>query len=99
MKNSHIFSSVAAAILLTAGATQATSDMQANLEKCVVTKNGQNIIKEHKGDCKTATATGAGMNMAGDPDAWVFVPKGECEKVNSGDFSGISSDIRDKIQD
>jgi hypothetical protein len=37
-------------------------------------------------------------NEAGDPNAWIMVPKGECDKINEGDLSGVSDDIKAKIE-
>ena len=97
MKKSSIFSGVAAAFLLTVGVAQASSDNMANMEKCKVVKDGKGMIKAGKGACKTANGSCAGNNAAGDPDAWIMVPKGECDKLNKGDMSGVSDEIKDKL--
>lgn len=107
MKGKGIFAAVAAAVTLTVGTAFAEADM----EKCkVVDKDGKGLIKEHKGDCKTAVQSCktaaimpeahscAGGNAAHDPEAWIFVPKGQCAKINAGDFTGISQEIKDKIE-
>jgi uncharacterized membrane protein len=94
MKKSSIFTAVMAAATLSAGVAHA--DM-GNMEKCKVVKNGKGLIKEHKGDCKTAHASCSGHNKAGDPSAWIMVPKGKCAKINAGDFTGVSKEIKDKI--
>lgn len=107
MKGTGIFAAVVAAVTLTAGSALAEADM----EKCkVVDKDGKGLIKAHKGDCKTSVQSDknasemqdvhscAGGNVAHDPEAWIFVPKGECMKINAGDFTGISQEIKDKIE-
>lgn len=107
MKGTGIFAAVAAAVALTAGTAFAEADM----EKCkVVDKDGKGLIKEHKGDCKTAVQSCktpadmkdmhscAGGNVAHDPEAWIFVPKGQCAKINAGDLTGVSQEIKDKIE-
>ncbi len=95
MKKLNIFTAVAAAVALTAGSAFA----QVEMEQCkVVDKNGKGLIKAHKSDCKSAGVSCAGQNKAGDPSAWIMVPKGECVKINAGDFSGVDKDIKEKIE-
>lgn len=71
-----------------------------NMGKCQVTKNGTGMIKAHKSDCKAADGKSscAGQNAAGQTNAWIFVPKGQCEKINMGDCSGISADARSRLE-
>jgi uncharacterized membrane protein len=94
MKKSRIFSAVAAAVTLTAGVAFAEGDM----EKCKVVKDGIGLIKENKTDCKGSSNSCAGQNKAGDPESWIMVPKGQCDKINAGDFSGVTQDVKDKIE-
>lgn len=95
MKKLGILSTVAAAVALSAGSAQAE-----DMEKCkVVGPDGKGLIKAHKADCQSVHNSCAGSNKAGDPDAWILVPKGQCEKINAGDFEGVSDDIKDKIED
>ena len=62
-----------------------------DMEKCkIIGKDGEGLIMEHKCDC-AVTATEAkekyscaGQNPPNDPDAWIFVPKGVCEKIVGG---------------
>lgn len=83
---------------LSSGASAAENDMM-DMEKCnVVDKNGKGLIKEHKTDYKFAGHSCAGQNKAGDPSAWILVPKGECVKINANDFSGVDQNIKDKIE-
>lgn len=68
------------------------SDNQYNqmMEKCkVVDQNGNGLIKPYMAD--------SGINLAGDANAWIWVPYGQCKKINAGDFTGISPDILAKI--
>lgn len=60
-------------------------------EKChVLDSNGNGLIKPYRAD--------SGINLEGDANAWIWVPYGECRKINAGDFQGISREIRDKIE-
>lgn len=94
MKKSIILTAMTAALALSAAQTQAQ-----DMEKCkVVDQDGRGLIKAHKGDCSGKSHSCAGGNDAGDADAWILVPTGECEKINAGDFSGVSDDIQDKIE-
>jgi uncharacterized membrane protein len=95
MKKSILLAAVAAALTMTAGAVTAAD---VAMEDCKVVKDGKNIVKEGKGDCKTAKNSCAGKNKVGDADAWIKVPKGQCEKMNKGDFSGVSADVKAKVE-
>jgi len=53
--------------------------------------------EEHKADCAAKNASCAGHNSAGDPEAWILVPAGECAKINKGDYIGVSKEIMDKL--
>jgi uncharacterized membrane protein len=68
------------------------------MEKCkVVDAQGKGLIKEHKSDCSGAKSSCAAQNKAGDPEAWILVPTGDCAKINKGDYTGISKEIMDKL--
>ena len=93
MTKLNIFSAVAAAAPLIT-----SSAFAVDMEKCnVVDKNGKGLIKETKADCKTSTTSCAGHNKAGDPEAWITVPKGQCDKINAGDFSGVDMSVKDRV--
>lgn len=92
MKKSNLITAVATAVAL-------STAQAAPMEKCSVTdKEGRGLIKARKADCASANSSCAGGNKAGDPLAWILVPKGQCEKINAGDFSGVSQKIKDKIE-
>lgn len=91
-----LFAAVAAAATLYAGTALAEGAM--DMEKCNVVKDGKGLIKEHKSDCKGSGHACAGHNKAGDAGAWINVPKGECAKINAGDFSGVDKAVKDKIE-
>lgn len=92
---------VAAAILISAGSAQAVSEDSMEECKVVDPKTGKGLIKAHKGSCATTASekgSCAGGNDAGDPDAFIIVPKGQCAKINAGDFSGVSDEVKDSIE-
>lgn len=96
MKKSTQFltTAIAAAAFSITSAYAADADM----EKCkVVDAEGKGLIKEHKADCAGASNSCAGHNKAGDPEAWIMVPKGDCAKINAGELDGISQEIKDKL--
>jgi hypothetical protein len=100
MKKSNIFMAVAAAFIMSAGIAQAgTKD---SMEKCKVVdpKTGKGLIKAHKGSCGNPGEKSdcAGANGAGDPNAFIIVPKGQCAKINAGDFSDVSDEIKNSIE-
>lgn len=93
-KKLNIFAALAAATALSSSPALAQE-----MEKCkVVDANGKGLIRAHKADCAGSSHSCAGQNVAGDAEAWVMVPAGECDKLNKGDFSGVSEDIKAKIE-
>ncbi len=95
MKKLSILASVTAALALNSGLALASAEM----EQCVVVdKNGKNLVKANKSDCAVkGVHSCAGQNKAGEAGAFIEVPKGQCAKINAGDFSGVSSDIKSNI--
>ena len=84
MKKSHI---VIASALVTALALPAASRAQGGpapspkfeAEKCY------GIAKAGKNDCQTANSSCAGTSRRdGQRDAWIYVPKGSCERLVNG---------------
>jgi uncharacterized membrane protein len=94
MKKKVIFVALTSAIALS---TNIALSEDIEVEKCVAMKNGRNIIKAYKADCATSTRSCAGQNNANDADSWITVPKGQCAKINKGDFKNISQNIKDKL--
>lgn len=80
MKKVSVLAAVTAAFALTS-----SSALAEGMEKCRVVKDGKGLIKEHRGDCATSKYSCQGHNPAGDAEAWILVPKGDCEKINSAD--------------
>lgn len=61
-----------------------------NMEQCkVVDKDGNNLIRAGEAD--------SGNNADNDDDAWIWVPAGQCAKLNAGDFSGVGPGVKAKI--
>jgi len=96
MINKNFLKATVAAAILSSGIAYA-EDNHADMEKCMVAKDGHGMIKEGKGDCGSKTNSCAGSNKAGDAEAWILVPKGECEKINKGDLSGVSEEVKAKL--
>lgn len=70
-----IKSAVAGAVALGLGATPALA-AKGGMEKCA------GIVKAGKNDCGTAKSSCAGTSTKdNDPEAWIYVPKGTCEKI------------------
>ena len=77
-----IKSAVASAAALGLSATSAMAG-KSDMEKCA------GIAKAGKNDCGTAKSACAGTSTKdGDPNAWMYVPKGTCEKVVGGKVVG-----------
>lgn len=73
-KSVLVASAMAAALAMTvAPAAQAKGKA---VEKCY------GIVKAGQNDCATANSSCAGTSTSdGQKDAWIFVPKGTCEKI------------------
>lgn len=92
--NNKMFLALGAALAVSVSASAAVE-----MEKCkVVDKNGKGLIKASKGDCGGTNNSCAGNNLAGDPEAWIMVPKGQCAKINQGDFSGVDDSVKNRIE-
>jgi uncharacterized membrane protein len=80
MKPVHILISTTLGSLAVLGA--ATTSLAADkpaVEKCY------GIAKAGKNDCQTASSACAGTSKQnGQKDAWLYVPKGSCEKIVGG---------------
>ena len=81
MNKSDIIRSVITGLIalgVTAGAGQALAAAGDN-EKCA------GVVKAGKNDCGTSKSSCAGTAKADkDAEAWIFVPKGTCEKIAGG---------------
>jgi uncharacterized membrane protein len=68
-----------AAAVAAALAAPVAARAQGHVEKCY------GIAKAGKNDCQTAHSSCAGTSKKdGQPDAWLAVPKGTCEKIVGG---------------
>lgn len=79
---SHTKSVVASAIsgLLALGVSQLAAAEQGKMEKCA------GVVKAGKNDCQTASSACAGTaTKDGQKDAWIYLPKGSCEKIVGGE--------------
>ncbi len=66
-------------------------DTPYGMEQCkVVDRDGNGLIKPGMAD--------SGNNIENDADAWIYVPYGQCAKINQGNFSGVNREIRNKLQ-
>lgn len=80
MKNTNtlISAAIGSAIAMGAMAGQAMA-AEAEVEKCY------GVVKAGKNDCQTATSACAGTaTKDGQADAWIYLPKGSCDKIVGG---------------
>lgn len=80
MSNSDRLLRSAFATLIALGIGAAGTPAQAaEMEKCA------GIVKAGKNDCGTSKSACAGsIKVDGDPEAWISVPKGVCERIAGG---------------
>ncbi len=86
MRTSKTMISTAVSSLIALGVAGTSLPANAEeMEKCF------GIAKAGKNDCQTANSSCAGTSVKdGQKDAWLFVPKGTCEKVVGGSLKNSS---------
>ncbi|MGA7181316.1 MAG: DUF2282 domain-containing protein [Thiobacillaceae bacterium] len=80
-KRDFLINSAVAGVLALGGTLASTPVLaaHADMEKC------SGIAKAGKNDCASATNSCAGTaSQDRDPGAWIFVPKGTCDKIAGG---------------
>ena len=83
MKNTHITTTVLVAFTLLMAETSQAADTP--MEKCkFIGPDGKGLIKARMSDCGAAGSSCAGANADGDPNAWIYLPSGVCEKIKGG---------------
>jgi uncharacterized membrane protein len=80
MKPVHALVTTAIGGLLVLGLSTSIAQAQKpEMEKCY------GVVKAGKNDCQTATSSCAGTSKKdGQGDAWIYLPKGSCEKIVGG---------------
>lgn len=79
MNPRHPVLACAAAALLALGLSATALADKEGMEKCA------GIAKAGKNDCGTATSPCAGTaKKDNEPNAWIYVPTGTCEKIAGG---------------
>ena len=82
MKNKVLVSTAVSGLLTLGLATTSLPVSAADMEKCY------GVAKAGKNDCQTKTTSCAGTSTQdGQKDAWVFLPKGSCEKIVGGSLT------------
>ena len=80
MKKTQLVTAAIAALLTTAVSVNASADKPPAMEKCY------GIVKGGKNDCgtKLGNSCAAAVKQDNAPEAWIFLPKGSCEKITGG---------------
>lgn len=74
--NTLLSSAIVGTLSLGLAAGDATAAEKTPLEKCY------GISKAGKNDCQTSSSACAGTaKKDGQKDAWIFIPKGSCDKI------------------
>jgi uncharacterized membrane protein len=85
MKTTNALLGTAIAGLIAAGAASTANAAPPPMEKCY------GIVKAGKNDCQTASSACAGTAPKdGQADAWIYIPKGTCEKIVGGSLKPAS---------
>ncbi len=95
MRNTHALTISAITGLIAIAATATTPAMAAaateKMEKCF------GVVKAGKNDCQTSTAACAGSaTKDSQKDAWLYLPKGSCEKLVGGSLSAAAKSDKKK---
>lgn len=86
-----------AALTFTSAQAKMAADAPTGMEKCkVMNAEGKNMIMENMAD-GVGDSVMAHQNKANEMEAWIYVPKDECAKLNKHDFSTASEEIKAKI--
>jgi uncharacterized membrane protein len=65
----------------------------AEQEKCF------GVARAGKNDCATSTSSCAGSaKQDGQKDAWVYVPKGSCQKLSGGSLTSVAAGEKTKTR-
>lgn len=81
-RNLVIGPAIAALLALAASGAAAADDKKPEAEKCY------GVAKAGKNDCQTKSNACAGhVKTDARGDAWIFVPKGSCEKIVGGNLA------------
>jgi uncharacterized membrane protein len=76
MKSKNVVVGTAVASLLALGTLSAAQAAEKSAEKCY------GVVKAGKNDCQTNTSACAGTaTKDSQKDAWIYLPKGTCEKI------------------
>lgn len=76
MNHRNVIISTAIGSLFALGSLGATAADKAPVEKCY------GVVKAGKNDCQTASSACAGTaTKDGQKDAWIYLPKGSCDKI------------------
>jgi uncharacterized membrane protein len=85
MKNSNKLINTAISSVIALGAAASSGQAMAApppMEKCY------GIVKAGKNDCQTSTTACAGTaTKDAQGDAWIYIPKGTCEKIVGGSLT------------
>ena len=77
--NDRVIRAAMAGLIAMGVTAAANTALAADNEKCA------GIVKAGKNDCGTSKSSCAGTaKVDRDPEAWVFVPKGTCDKIAGG---------------
>ena len=89
MNQRDVFASVlsgAIALVFATGAVAATKEDHSGDEKCA------GVIKAGKNDCATSqNACHSHVTVDGNPEAWVWVPKGTCDRIVGAHVTNVKS--------
>lgn len=105
MKNLRHYLTPICLTIIIAGTTYAMDSMEKTpegMEKCAIVKMDRGMIKPGQNDGDYTNDDGKvvhkGESWLWDKQAWVWVPTGECKKINDNDdISGLPEDIKAKI--
>jgi uncharacterized membrane protein len=79
MKQTHALVLSAIGGVLALGIATGAAAAEKKAEKCY------GVVKAGKDDCQTSTSACAGTSTKdGQKDAWIYLPKGSCDKIVGG---------------
>lgn len=97
MKDSKIIASSALASVLAVGLSTSTTNVSSEEEK-IEWEKCQGIVKAGMNDCGTSKHACAGASKVdNDPEEWIKLPKGTCEKIVGGKIKNAQAESEETV--
>jgi uncharacterized membrane protein len=95
IRKKHLLSAAIGALTLGALNGTALAEEKAGLVFCATQEKCFGVNRAGKNDCATSSSSCAGTaKLDNQKDAWVYVPKGTCQKLGGGSLAAPAVDVK-----